>query len=204
MDRREVGARRNAAALELADRPIAYAAGGETYHVDEPAHARRPRREPRCGHTLDVREPFVVPTGDARALGDQLVEALHLDGAERRRELVEAIIVTEPAVREPAVEHVAPLIAEAAEEPVPLSVRRDEHTALAGRHRLVRVEGEHTRVGESAGGAALVGGANRLARVLDDGETVAAGDGENRIHVGGLAEDVHRDDGLEPSFVAAR
>ena len=96
---------------------------------------------------------------------------------------------------EPRVEDVASLVPQRRADRRATLVVGDDHAALSGRHLLVRVEGEDSGIAERAHRAALVARADRLAGILDDGETVTARDVEDRIHVGGLTEDVDREDG---------
>ena len=51
---------------------------------------------------------------------------------------------------------------------------------------------------DAAGLAALVGGADRLACILDHGQVVALGELEDRVHVDALPEDVHGHDRARP------
>ncbi len=72
-----------------------------------------------------------------------------------------------------------------------------DHAALAvGTEVLAGIEAEAAHVAEAADATALVLGAVRLAGILDHDQAVAARDLEDRIHVGRLAVQVHRDDGL--------
>src|SRR5262249_23522446 len=139
----------------------------------------------------DVGEPRRVPIGDPGPTCQDLIEAVDLRHPERGAQLVETVVVAEASVREPAVEHVAALIAQAAEERVPSLLGRDDHAALAGRDLLVGVEGEHAGLPQAADRPPTIAGADRLAGVLDDGNAVRAAEGENGIHVRRLAEDVH-------------
>ena len=67
------------------------------------------------------------------------------------------------------------------------------HPALAGRELLVGVEAEDRRIAAPPDGRAVrVPRAERLAGVLDDPEPVPRRDLLERGHVGGVAEDVHR------------
>ncbi len=75
-------------------------------------------------------------------------------------------------------------------------VGRDE-AAFAGRHVLGAVQAERA-VPEAPDPAAAVLRAVRLAGVLDDGEAVALRQLDERVHVGGQAEQVDRADGLRP------
>ncbi len=71
------------------------------------------------------------------------------------------------------------------------------HAALAARAEvLARIEAEAAEVAEAAAAAALVLGAVGLRGVLDDDQAALPRDGEDRVHVGRLAVEVHRDDRL--------
>src|SRR4030095_12632435 len=144
---------RHAAALELANHVVAV---GHPDHVDEPAGARGPWCDRRQRDAVHPVEAARVPLGDSRAPGEDLVEAVELRGAERRAELGEAVVVAEPRVRQPSVEHVPALVAEAPEERIPAGVPGDDHAAFAGRHLLVRVEAEYASVAEGAGRPAAI------------------------------------------------
>ena len=61
---------------------------------------------------------------------------------------------------------------------------------------LAREETERAGLAQGAGAAPLVGRADGLRAVLDHLEPVCAGQGEHAVHVGALAEEVHREDGL--------
>ncbi len=88
-------------------------------------------------------------------------------------------------------------------------IRRDQHAAARGGDDLVAIEGEDA--GPAAGPRRLpiqavaglrptrrppVRRAQRLGRILDDGDVVAAADIQNRVEVGALAVEMHRDDGF--------
>ena len=126
------------------------------------------------------------------------VELLELADPERRADVVDAVVVAEPRVIEPAAAVGATLVAHA-DEPAPgfLVVRRD-HPALAGRHLLVRIEGEHRVDAVRADPAALVLRSERLAGVLDQHEAVLLAQLAQRVELAGIAEDVDRDDPLRP------
>ncbi|GBD46528.1 hypothetical protein HRbin41_01356 [bacterium HR41] len=72
-------------------------------------------------------------------------------------------------------------------------VGTNQRTALAGGDLLVRVEAERREVAARADpNAVLVDSAERLAGVLDDPQAVRPGEILETPHVGGVAEDVHR------------
>ena len=62
---------------------------------------------------------------------------------------------------------------------------------------LLGQKGEHGAVAQGAGGPAAIVGAQGLAGVLDDGEAVLAGGGQDGIHVGGLAKGMDGEEGLQ-------
>src|SRR5207247_5643093 len=185
VDGREVGPRRDAAACQLANHAIALGDRFQAYHVNEPAHASGPAGQRREDHALETSQALRVPAGDALTPAEQLVEALDLYHPEGGAELVETVVVTEAAVRQPPVEDVPPLVAQASEERVPGGIVRDDHPALARRDHLVGVEGEDTRVAKASDRAVLVAGADCLAGVLDAGKAEAARDLEARLRACG-------------------
>ncbi len=74
-----------------------------------------------------------------------------------------------------------------------LAVAAGQHAALPRHELLVRVEAERGRVAaRSDPGAGGVDGAERLARVLDDAQAPFPGELLERLHVGGIPEQVHR------------
>ncbi len=78
-----------------------------------------------------------------------------------------------------------------------LGVVGHHHAALAiGAQVLAGVEAEAGHVGDAARAPALVFGAVRLAGVLDDHQSMPAGDLQQRIHVGRLAVQADRNDRL--------
>ena len=73
----------------------------------------------------------------------------------------------------------------------------DEHAAIAETAEVFGwEEGKSTKIADGATGLIFVAGADRLGAVLDDTQTVSAGEGHHAIHVGGLAEEVDGDDGF--------
>ena len=73
-----------------------------------------------------------------------------------------------------------------------------DHAALAGRHLLVRVEGEGPRAPERPDRPASQGRADRLAGVVDQQQAVSVGDLLDRVPVGRVPEHVDDHDGLRP------
>jgi hypothetical protein len=72
-----------------------------------------------------------------------------------------------------------------------------EEAAVAGAAEVLgRIEAEAADVTEAAGAAAMPGREDRLGGILDDGHAGPAGDGQQGVHVGRPAEEVHRDDRL--------
>ena len=80
---------------------VAVDTGGQLDDVDEPrAHVVGVVRERRLD--VDVGEQLVVDAGDGAARREDPVELLELADAERRRQVVEAVVVTEASVLQPA------------------------------------------------------------------------------------------------------
>ena len=79
-----------------------------------------------------------------------------------------------------------------------LRVAADEHPALAGGHRLRGIEADRGQVGQRAGRLVAVARALGLAGVLQDQQAVVAREPVDRVHVRGMAVQVHRDDRRRP------
>ena len=78
-----------------------------------------------------------------------------------------------------------------------LRIVGDHGAALAiGAQVLTGVEAETTQVAHTAGPPALVLGAMGLGGILDHHQVAPAGDLQNRIHVGRLAIEMHRNNGF--------
>src|SRR5581483_12102255 len=71
---------------------------------------------------------------------------------------------------------------------------RYHHAALAGGDDLVELEAEPGSVAEGAEPLAPEGGAGGLADVLDEGDAAAAGELDQRAHVGRVPAHVHGED----------
>ena len=76
--------------------------------------------------------------------------------------------------------------------------RRQGATLSAGGDVLGRVERKRGQIAGGADAPALVIRANRVRGVLDDDNAVAGGNGVDGVHVAGLAEQMHGNDGLGP------
>ena len=112
--------------------------------------------------------------------------------------IVQPVVEAEPGVLEPAAAVGAALVPQRFQQPpLLLGVRRD-HPALARRHLLVRIEREDGRGAMRAESRAAVVGSERLARILDQRETVPRGELAQRVELARIAEDVDRDDRLRP------
>ncbi len=192
------------APLELVDHVVAERLRFEADDVDEPAHARRPGRRlmerdavdrRRAGRGTSARRGRVRPASRRCAA--------ICDSAERGAQLVEAVVEAEARVREPAVEDVAPLVAEAAEERVPrvssVTIMPPSPVVIC----LFGIEGEDGGVRR----ACRSGGPCTRAPIASQASSITArsvrvGEGEDRVHVRRLTEDVHREDGLQPLAAA--
>ena len=131
-----------------------------------------------------------------RAFGQQFLDASHLRQAQGRTHLVQAIVVAQTGVVEPGVEDVAALVAQRAEQLRPVLATGDDHPALAGGDLLVRIEGEHRGIAQRASLPILISGADGFAGVLDHRQAMPVGSGEERVHIGGLAESMDGEKGL--------
>src|ERR687892_2610268 len=95
------------------------------------------------GLGAELSEPLPIASRDVVAGVEQLVQALDLGDSDRRLQVREAIVEPETVVIHlTIVLRRAALVAFARYPLRDLLVRRDEHASLAGRHLLVRVEGE--------------------------------------------------------------
>src|SRR5205807_6251487 len=94
------------------------------------------------------------------------VQLLELPDPDRRGDLVEAVVVAEPRVLEPAAAVRPALVGERLEEAPLVLVGGDDHAAFAGRHLLVRIEREDRGPAVRADRPALVRGSERLAGIL--------------------------------------
>src|SRR5207248_10767808 len=122
--------------------------------------------------SFDPAEELVVPLRDGRAQLEDLVELLELPEPERRAHVVEAVVIAESHVLEPPAGIATALVSQRAQEaPLVLRVRR-HHAAFTRRDLLVRIEREDGARAMRADPCALVLRADRLARVLDQRESV--------------------------------
>src|SRR4051794_27870943 len=134
-------------------------AGRQPDHVHEPGLARGGDAEP-----VAAVERLRVPGGDAPAVGQHPVEPLELLDADRAGDVGQAVVEAEAVVIQPAHVGRAALVALGIDALLRRGVVADDDAALAGRHLLVRVEGEDRRVSAGAdGGAVAVPRAERLA-----------------------------------------
>ncbi len=147
---------------------------------------------------LDAGEQLAVARRRGLAKREDRVELLDLAEPERGPDVVDPVVEAEAGVVEPAAAVGAALVAQADERAPGLLVVRRHDPALAGRHLLVRIEGEDGVDAVRADGAALVLGAERLARVLDQDEAVLLGERAERVELARVAEDVDGDDPLRP------
>ena len=73
--------------------------------------------------------------------------------------------------------------------------REHQSTLAVSTKILTGIETEDAEIGQVADPPVSVLGAMRLGRVLDHDQPVATGDFQDRIHVGGMPVEVHRQDG---------
>ena len=152
---------------------------------------------------IHIREQLRVALGDRPPRLEDPVELLELADPERRRDVVEAIVVTEPPVLEPARRLEPPLVAQRDEQLVLLRRPGRHRPALAGRDLLVRVEREDRRVAVRAERTALVERPERLARILNERQTVLVTDRPQLVDLARIPVDVDRDDRLRAWVTAA-
>ena len=134
-----------------------------------------------------------VSVRDAPAFRVHPVQVRQLRQKERRLELVEPAVV--------ALVYMVVLVIRAiiAQSPHPFRQRvviRHHRAGVAQRTQIFAgIEAEPRRVAKGAHPAALIGCAVGLGAVLHHLQAVAAGNGHDRVHVAGLAIQVHRHDG---------
>ena len=80
-----------------------------------------------------------------------------------------------------AAERVQPLIAQLSRAQCQLGIVGDQHAALAGRDRLVRIKGETGKVAVATDRPLRVGCAGRFAGILDQPQVMSAGQGLQRL-----------------------
>ena len=141
----------------------------------------------RRDEALDAIEAFRERAGVRPPLLHPSVELRELHEADRRRDFRHAGVEADEDVL---------VLRRLAVVPEETRLFRDsivvghDHAAFPGRHVLRRVEREAGGVAEVARLLAVVLGAGGLGRVLDDRDAAVPGDGEDRIHLGGLAVQV--------------
>ena len=79
-----------------------------------------------------------------------------------------------------------------------VTVAGDDHPAFAGHDVLRLLEAEYAGIAHRAGPAVAPHGADGLARVLDDLQPMRVSDRGQSTHVGNVAGEVNRHDGLGP------
>ena len=72
----------------------------------------------------------------------------------------------------------------------------DDDAAFAGGDLFVRIEAEDAAAAEGAGLAALVGGAQGFAGILNEGDLVAGGEHGDLVHADGIAKGLDAENGL--------
>ena len=125
-----------------------------------------------------------------------VVEVWQLDQQHRRLQLVEPEVAADHRVVVLRLHAVHAQLLQPRRQR--LVVGRAQPAVAEGTQVLGREEREAADVAEAADPpAAPVLGADRLRRVLDDPQPEARGQFRDRVHVGGLAVEVHRHDGLD-------
>ena len=150
-----------------------------------------------------VRQPLGQDGRIALGGGDVLRQALELGARERRRHLLVPVVPTDgvdrvgPEVPAGQAPQLRDVLAERPQPACPVDDVRivgDEQSAFTAGQDLAGVEAVAADRAKRPDLAAAIGGTVRLARVLDDVESVATGDLEDLVHVARHALDVDGDD----------
>jgi len=126
--------------------------------------------------------------------GVRIVQVGELDRQDGRLQGVQpavasALVVTVPVRGGPTVIRAPP------DPGSEIGIPGDDRTTIAQRAQvLTRIEAEGRRVADAAGAPSAQPGAMRLRGVLDQGQTISSGHGNQGVDVGHLTEQVHRDD----------
>ena len=141
---------------------------------------------------LDARQQLVEARGVGLAGSGPAGQLGQLDAADGGGHVRHAVVEAHQLV---GVLLLHALVADEAAAAGQLGVGRGDHAALEAGHVLGGVEGEGAPGPEGAHGLAVDGGAVRLGAVLEDGQAVTLGDGEDLRHVGGQTVEVDHLDG---------
>src|SRR6516225_2009208 len=110
--------------------------------------------------------------------------------------VAQPVVVSDPLMTQPGAILSATLVAHAAAKLGEIGIVGNDHSALAGGHLLVGIEGETGQVAERTRLLSAIGSADGLAGILDDLEVILAGDFANGLHVARQAKNVNRQDSL--------
>ena len=169
----------------------------QPHHEDEPRQpAVRVRR--RQDEFVHVGQFLQIPLGHAAAGVEELRQPPQLREAKSAIDIRQAEVVAQASVREPPRAGVAALVTEADAEVGQARVVGHDHAALPRRHLLVWVESKRGSPGEGTGQPAFVRGADDLAGILDDRDSMGVGDGHDAVHRHRPAEDVDRQEQPRP------
>ena len=181
---------------ERADHPVAVDAVGQLDDEHEPAAALGARVLAGQHEPLDPAQPLAVESAPrASRSASRASSALELRDADRRGDVGEPVVEAEPVVRRASpCRRRGPGCARCARCAATCGVAAGQHPALAGHELLVRVEGERRRVAARADPHARRRPRRRAPRRRprrSRGRARAASALE-RLHVGRVAEQVHR------------
>ena len=194
VDTRQVRLGLDALRFERSDDGVAIDIRVESRCVDEPRPFLRSLVHGR--DAVDLGHVGLVPTGDAIAVGEHVVEPFQLRDADRRMNIGEPVVEAQARMHQPGAVVRAPLVDQALQMPGKVAVVGQDDPAFGRCHLLVGVEREDRRVPERAIRPSVVVATDRLAGVLDDGQPVTVGDVNQRRQLGRVAEDVDDLDGL--------
>src|SRR5579871_816858 len=169
--------------------------GAKPDHVNEPTDTAFVDTQRRRDDSTRASQRLLIASCDRRSAIQNLREPLHLSNSKRAVEFRKAVIVAEQAMTGPAITLTPALIAQRPHGLGELPIAGDNHSSLAGSDWLVRIETKDTRISDAPHPAPAILCADRLAGILNDAQTVPAGQGQDRIEIRGASKSVHDKNG---------
>ena len=130
------------------------------------------------------------------AAGGLLVQTRQLRQQHRALPFAQAVIGAVMVVAVEPFAWQAPTIMRRARHDFEVIVIAEDDAAFAGCHRLAGLEAESAATSQSADLAPAPFAAVRMRRVFQQSDAILAGDGLERVHIGGTATQMHGDDGF--------